>query len=175
MRAVFGGRRWGTCMEILSAHPRASTIGWGLVDNAAVWAECDHAIVAQPPDGSHWIPLRAGLLYPVADGHVVKGDAYPRPRPFQSRSATSFTAQLGREQHATPGAWANRPLRRPLGRLETRVRTANLRGGCRDRSAELLALRQCDARTQDGVPVDSRTSRPRSRTRSARQPVCRAA
>src|SRR5712691_10009785 len=76
MRASLPGWRWVICLEILSAHPPASSIGWRVVDGAAVWAERDHAIVAQASDGSHWIPRPSGLLYPVADGHVGKGDAY---------------------------------------------------------------------------------------------------
>jgi hypothetical protein len=43
--------------------------------DAAVQAERDHAIVAQPPDPSPWIPRPTGLLHPVADCHVGKGDA----------------------------------------------------------------------------------------------------
>ena len=38
-------------------------------------AERDHAIVAQLPDPSLWIPRPTGLLHPLADGHVGKGDA----------------------------------------------------------------------------------------------------
>ena len=64
-------------MEILSARPRASAIGCGFVDDAAVQAERDHAIVAQLPDPSLWIPRPTGLLHPVADCHVGKGDAQP--------------------------------------------------------------------------------------------------
>jgi hypothetical protein len=62
-------------MEILSAGPRASTVGCGFVDDAAVQAERDHAIVAQLPNPSRWIPRPTGLLHPVADCHVGKGDA----------------------------------------------------------------------------------------------------
>ena len=62
-------------MEILAARPRASTIGCEFVDYAAVQAERDHAIVAQLPDPSLWIPRPTGLLHPLADGHVGKGDA----------------------------------------------------------------------------------------------------
>src|SRR6266540_6556248 len=40
----------GICMEILSAQPRASNMGCGLVDNAAVQAERDHPIAAQLPN-----------------------------------------------------------------------------------------------------------------------------
>ena len=46
----------GVCMEILSDRPRASTIGCGFVDDAAVQAERDHAIVGKLPDPSLWIP-----------------------------------------------------------------------------------------------------------------------
>jgi len=45
------------------------------VDDAAVQAERDHAIVAQLPDPSLWIPRPTGLLHPVADCHVGEGDA----------------------------------------------------------------------------------------------------
>jgi len=38
-------------------------------------AERDHAIVAQLPDPSLWIPRPTGLLHPVANCHVGKGDA----------------------------------------------------------------------------------------------------
>ena len=62
-------------MEILSARTWASTTGCGVVDDAAVQAERDHAIVAQLPDPSLWIPRPTGLLHPVADCHVGKGDA----------------------------------------------------------------------------------------------------
>ncbi len=62
-------------MEILSTRPRASAIGCGFVDDAAMQAECDHAIVAQLPDPSLWIPRPTGLLHPVANCHVGKGDA----------------------------------------------------------------------------------------------------
>jgi len=55
-------------MEILSARPRASSIGCGFVDDAAVQAERDHAIVAQLPEPPLWIP-------PVAHCHAGKGDA----------------------------------------------------------------------------------------------------
>jgi hypothetical protein len=47
----------------------------GFVDDAAVQAERDHAIVAQLPDSSLWIPRPTGLLHPVADCHVGNGDA----------------------------------------------------------------------------------------------------
>jgi hypothetical protein len=62
-------------MEILAARPLASTVGCGLVDDAAVQAERDHAVVAQLPDPSFWILRPTGLLHPVADCHVGKGDA----------------------------------------------------------------------------------------------------
>jgi len=62
-------------MEILSARPGASTIGCGFVDDAAVQAERDHPIVAQLPDPPFWIPRPTGLLHPVANCHVGKGDA----------------------------------------------------------------------------------------------------
>jgi len=91
-------------MEILSARPRASTIGCGFVDDAAVQAESDHAIVAQLPDPSLWIPRPIGLLRPVSDCHVGKGDAYPddlvvgeaTPWRSQSRSATRSSTVLNR-------------------------------------------------------------------------------
>src|SRR5437867_6030314 len=51
------------------------TIGCGFVDDAAVQAERDHAIAAQLPDPSLWIPRPTGLLHPVADCHVGTGDA----------------------------------------------------------------------------------------------------
>ena len=38
-------------------------------------AERDHAVVAQLPDPSLWIPGPTGLLHPVAHCHVGKGDA----------------------------------------------------------------------------------------------------
>ena len=62
-------------MEILSARPRASTIGCGFVDDAAIQAERDDAIVAHLPDPSLWVPRPTGLLHPVTDCHVGKGDA----------------------------------------------------------------------------------------------------
>jgi len=63
-------------MEILSARPRASTIGCELVDDAAMQAERDHGIVAQLPDPSLVIPRPSGLLHPVAaDCPVSKGYA----------------------------------------------------------------------------------------------------
>jgi len=62
-------------MEILTARPWASTVGCGFADDAAVQAERDHAVVAQLPDPSLWIPRPTGLLHPVAHGHVGKGDA----------------------------------------------------------------------------------------------------
>jgi hypothetical protein len=40
------------------------------VDDAAVQAERDHAIVAQLPDPSLWIPRPTDLLHPVAHCHV---------------------------------------------------------------------------------------------------------
>jgi hypothetical protein len=64
-------------MEMLSARTRASTIGCGFVHDAAVQAERDHAVVAQLPDPSLWIPRPTGLLHLVANRHVGKGDAYP--------------------------------------------------------------------------------------------------
>jgi len=62
-------------MEILSARPGASTIGCGFIDDAAVQAERAHAIVAQLPEPSLWIPRPTGLLQPGAHCHVGKGDA----------------------------------------------------------------------------------------------------
>jgi len=62
-------------MKILSARPRASTIGCWFVDDAAVQTDRGHAIVAQLPDPSLWIPHPTGLLHPVADCHLGKGDA----------------------------------------------------------------------------------------------------
>jgi len=46
------------------------------VDDAAVQTERDHAIAAQLPDPSHWIPRSTGLLHRVAECHVGKGHAY---------------------------------------------------------------------------------------------------
>src|SRR6266849_249860 len=71
--------RWrpGICMEILSARRRASTIGCGFVDDAAVQANRDHTIVAQPPDPPLWIPRYTGLLHPFAECHVGKGHTEP--------------------------------------------------------------------------------------------------
>ena len=65
----------GICMKILSARPRASTIGCWFVDEAPVQTERGHAIVAQLPDPSLWMPHPSGLLHPLADCHVGKGDA----------------------------------------------------------------------------------------------------
>ena len=62
-------------MEILATRPLASTVGYGFIDDAAVQAERDHAVVAQLPDPSLWIPGSTGLLHPVAHGDVGKGDA----------------------------------------------------------------------------------------------------
>ena len=62
-------------MEILAARPLASTVGCGFVDEAAVQAERDHAVVAHLPDPSLGIPRPPGLLHPVAHGHVGTGDA----------------------------------------------------------------------------------------------------
>jgi hypothetical protein len=61
-------------MEILSARPQASSIGCPFVDDATVQAEGNHAIVAQLLDASLWIPRPAGLLHPVADCDVAKGN-----------------------------------------------------------------------------------------------------
>lgn len=63
-------------MEILSARPRASTIRCGFVDDAAARAERTHAIVAQLPEPSLWIPCANGLPHPGAHCHVGRGDAY---------------------------------------------------------------------------------------------------
>jgi hypothetical protein len=49
-------------MEILSARPRASTIGCRIVDDLDVQAERDGAIVAQLPDLTLWVPRPTGLL-----------------------------------------------------------------------------------------------------------------
>ena len=62
-------------MEMLAARSLASTGGCGFVDDAAVQAECDHAVVAQLPDPSLWIPRPTGLLHLIAHCHVGKGDA----------------------------------------------------------------------------------------------------
>jgi hypothetical protein len=62
-------------MEMLSARPRASTIRCEAVDNSAIQTQRDHAIVAQLPDLSLWIPPPAGLLHLVADCYLGKGDA----------------------------------------------------------------------------------------------------
>src|SRR3989442_8615809 len=67
--------RPGICMEILAARPLASAVRCAFVDDAAVQAERDHAVVAQLPDPSLWVPRPTGLLHPVAHGHVGKGDA----------------------------------------------------------------------------------------------------
>jgi len=47
MRASLPGWRPGICMEILSARPRASTIGCGFVDHATVQAERDRSATAR--------------------------------------------------------------------------------------------------------------------------------
>ena len=104
MRASLPGWRPGICMEILSARPRASTIGCGFVDDAAVQAERDHAIVAQLPEPSLWIPRPSGLLHPVADATSAKATRSPTiwswPKPggggSQSRSATRSSTVLNR-------------------------------------------------------------------------------
>src|SRR3972149_4146024 len=75
MQASLSGCRRGICMEMLSARPRASTIGCGFVDDAALQARRHDVIVAQLPDPSLWIPRPTGLLHPVADGSVGKGNA----------------------------------------------------------------------------------------------------
>jgi hypothetical protein len=62
-------------MEILAARPLASTVGCGFIDDAAVQAERDHAVIAQLPDPSLWIPRPTGPLHPVAHCHVGKGNA----------------------------------------------------------------------------------------------------
>jgi hypothetical protein len=62
-------------MEMLAARPLASSGGCGFVDDAAVQAERDHAIVAQLPDPSVWIPRPTSLLHSVAHCRVGKGDA----------------------------------------------------------------------------------------------------
>src|SRR5438876_243088 len=61
MRASLPGWRPSIFMEMLPARSRASTIGCGFVDDATVQAERDHAIVAQLPDPSLWIPRPTGL------------------------------------------------------------------------------------------------------------------
>src|SRR6266545_3285869 len=76
MRASLPGWRPGIWMESPSARAWVSTIGCGFVDDAAIQTERGHAIVAQLPDPSLWIPRPTGLLYPVADRHLCKGDAY---------------------------------------------------------------------------------------------------
>jgi len=65
----------GICRKILSARPRASTSGCGFVDDAAVQAERQRAIVAQLPDPSLWIPRPTGLLHSLADRHAGSSDA----------------------------------------------------------------------------------------------------
>jgi hypothetical protein len=61
-------------MEILSARPRVSTIGCGVVNDAALQAERGHAIVTQLPDLSIWVPRPTSLLDQLADCHVGEGD-----------------------------------------------------------------------------------------------------
>jgi hypothetical protein len=61
-------------MEILSARSRASNIGCGGVDDAAVQAERDHTIVSQLPDLSIWVRRPTSLLHQRADCHVGEGD-----------------------------------------------------------------------------------------------------
>jgi len=85
-------------MEILSARPWASTIGCEVVDDAAVQAERDHAIVAQLPDPSLWIPRPTGLLHPVEDCHVGKGDAYPDDLVVGEARRWRFPIALGDEE-----------------------------------------------------------------------------
>jgi len=60
---------------MLSARPRASTIGYWFVDDAVGQAERDHSIVAQLPDFSFWVPRPTGLLHLVTDSHFGKGYA----------------------------------------------------------------------------------------------------
>ena len=70
-------RRWRRriCMAIHSAPSPASTIGCGFAGDAAVQAERDHAIVAQLPEPSVWIPRPTGRFTRIADHHVGEGDA----------------------------------------------------------------------------------------------------
>ena len=77
MRVSLSGCRPGICTTILAARPLASTVGYRFADDAAVQAERDHAVVAQLPHPSLWVPYATGLLHPVAHCHVGKGDAEP--------------------------------------------------------------------------------------------------
>ena len=62
-------------MEMPSARRWASTIRCWPIDDAALQAERDRAILAQQPDLALWVPCRTGLLHAVADYHLGKGDA----------------------------------------------------------------------------------------------------
>ena len=55
-----------------TARPSSAT-GCRFVDNSAVQPERNHAIVAQLPDPSLWIPRPTGLRRPAADGHIGQG------------------------------------------------------------------------------------------------------
>ncbi len=84
-------------MEILSARPRASTLGCGFVHDAAGQAEHDHAIVAQLPDPSRWIPRPTGLLRPVAD-HLGNGDAQADELVADDAGPWQFSIAFGDEE-----------------------------------------------------------------------------
>ena len=62
-------------MKILTGRRRASTTGCRFVDDTAVQAERDNAVVAQLPNPALWIPRPTGLLHLRADSDVGKGDA----------------------------------------------------------------------------------------------------
>ncbi len=62
-------------MQMLSARPRTSTIGYWFVDDPTGQAKGGHVIVAQVPDSSRCVTRVTGLLHPLAGSHVGEGDA----------------------------------------------------------------------------------------------------
>src|SRR5713101_5092841 len=64
-------------MWMLCPSPLASTRRCRFVDDTVVQAQRDDAIVAQLPEPSLGVPGSPGLLHPIADAHLGKGDAQP--------------------------------------------------------------------------------------------------
>jgi hypothetical protein len=98
MHASLPGCRPGICMKIPAAPLRASSIGCRVADDAAGPAKREHAIVAQLPDPTLWIPSRAGRLRLIAGGHVGKGDAHRNDAVVGRARRLRFPAALSDEE-----------------------------------------------------------------------------
>src|SRR5712692_4607895 len=102
---------------MLCPSPLASIRRCRFVEDPAVQAERDDAIVAQLPEPSLGVPGSTGLLHPVADGHVGKGDAHPEKlHGLESLLPLGIVAIAHADEAVT--VLCQHPLRTLLARLE---------------------------------------------------------